>query len=109
MSLRVDRLRETREKRGLTQRQLSIRCSIGENQINKFENGGGEPSLATITAIARELNLSVDYLLGLSDNELGQLGDTHLNQNEQDIVNVLRREGWLGLIRFCTERMAKSG
>lgn len=74
-SLAADRLRNVRENRGLTQRELARLCAIGENQINKYENGGGDPSLANLKVIAKVLGVSTDYLLGLSDHPLGSINE----------------------------------
>lgn len=67
MVLRADRLRAAREQRGLKQRELSEMCGMGETQINKYENGAGDPSATNLHAIATVLGVSTDYLLGLSD------------------------------------------
>jgi transcriptional regulator with XRE-family HTH domain len=74
-SLVADRLRRVRENRGLTQRELARLCGIGENQINKYENGGSDPSLANLKVIAQVLEVSADYLLGLSDHPIGSLNE----------------------------------
>ena len=70
------RLREIREKRGLSQRQ-SVRmiAKIGVTQdcnsdvIGKYERGERLPSCYKLHDICAALNVSADYLLGLSDKE----------------------------------------
>ena len=70
------RLREIREKRGLSQRQ-SVRmiAKIGVTQdcnsdvIGKYERGERLPSAYKLRDICVALNVSADYLLGLSDKE----------------------------------------
>ena len=70
------RLREIREKRGLSQRQ-SVRmiAKIGVTQdcnsdvIGKYERGERSPSAYKLRDICVALNVSADYLLGLSDKE----------------------------------------
>jgi transcriptional regulator with XRE-family HTH domain len=106
--LRGDRIREKREERGLTQRELARLCGFGINQITRYEIELSQPTAEHLKIIAEKLAVSSDYLLGLTSNEQGQLGDSELSEQERDVLDVLRREGWLGLIRFCTERMAKS-
>ena len=71
-----NRLREIREKRGLSQRQ-SVRmiAKIGVTQdcksdaIGKYERGERFPSAYKLRDICVALNVSADYLLGLSDKE----------------------------------------
>jgi transcriptional regulator with XRE-family HTH domain len=108
LTLRGDRIREKREERGLTQRELARLCGFGINQITRYEIGLSQPTAEHLKIISEQLGVSADYLLGLTTNERGQLGDTTLSEQERDVLEVLRHEGWLGLIRFCTERMAKS-
>jgi transcriptional regulator with XRE-family HTH domain len=76
MPLRSDRLRETREARGLTQRDLATLSGINEYQISRYENGKSDPSTAFLELIARHLDVSADFLIGLSDYPHGQFGET---------------------------------
>jgi transcriptional regulator with XRE-family HTH domain len=65
--LRRDRLRAAREKLGLTQHELAKACGLSINQINRYENGTTEPSASALAAVAHKLDVSIDYLLGLTD------------------------------------------
>src|SRR5262249_8486806 len=105
--VRGERLREIRESRGLTQRQLAEICHIGINQLHRYENGKTEPSATTLALIARALNVTTDYLLGLSSDSQGRLVKSDLDDNELDVVNAYRRDGWIGIIRLGTDRIAK--
>lgn len=66
-SLRVDRLRAARERRGLTQHELARLCGFGLNQIARYENELAEPLSSAVAKLAQVLDVSTDYLLGLSD------------------------------------------
>jgi len=107
MSLRTDRLREIREQHGWSQRELARLCGLGEAQIHRYESGISEPSAKYLTFLAKTLEVSTDFLVGLSDHPRGQFGDTILNEQEQAVVQVLRDEGWKGVIQFSAERLAK--
>ena len=70
------RLREIREKRGLSQVQLAkMIAKIGVIQyckseaIGRYERGDRFPSAYKLRDICVALNVSADYLLGLSDKE----------------------------------------
>jgi transcriptional regulator with XRE-family HTH domain len=76
MPLRADRLRAIREKRGITQRELASLCGINEYQVSRYENDKSDPSTAYLELIARHLDVSADYLIGLSDYPHGQFGET---------------------------------
>ena|SRR5579859_17717 len=106
--LRGDRIKTTREALGLSQRELAHLCGLGTNQIHRYENGKSDISGTYLAIIAKKLGVSADYLLGLSDDPHGILSPVDLNLHEQDTVDALRRDGWLGVIRLATDRLAKN-
>lgn len=65
--LRVDRIKEMRERQGFSQRQLARMCGFSIHQVHRYENGMTEPSATALATLAEKLNVSTDYLLGLSD------------------------------------------
>ena len=62
------RLRETREQRELEQASLSALSGIPATSISHFEAGRRRPSLANLRNLADALKVSIDYLLGRTDN-----------------------------------------
>lgn len=105
--LRIDRLRELRERLGWSQRELARRCGLGESFINRYESGISDPSAANIKLIAEALGISADYLLGLSDEPRGQMGDGQLTDDERAVLDAYRRSGWAGLARLLAEALEK--
>lgn len=57
------RLRSLREKRGLTQKELSRLAGIDVMLVSRYERDLGYPALETVIGIARALEVSLDYLL----------------------------------------------
>lgn len=104
ITLRVDRLREARERLGWSQRELARRCGIGEVQVSRYEAGAGDPSVANIKLMAETLELSTDYLLGLTDAHNGHL---ELKEDELVMLDAYRRAGWPGVARLMAEMMEK--
>lgn len=107
IALRPDRLRKLREQQGLSQRGLARLCGLGEAQVNKYENGQFDPSSGYLKVIAEKLGVSTDYLLGVTDDPRGHFGDGTLNDDERDMLDTFRREGWTGVIRLGAERLAR--
>lgn len=63
------RIRELRERNGLTQKEVAKLVGVGQTQIANMESGRVmPPSLALATEFARIYGTSVDYLLGLTDD-----------------------------------------
>lgn len=107
MPFRSDRLRESRDKKGLTQRALAQLCGFTEFQVSRYETGKTEPTASSLELIAKHLDVSSDYLLGLSYDPRGQLGDSVLSEEEHTVLETLRREGWPGIFRLGADRIAK--
>ena len=61
------RLQEVREKRGFSKKQLADILQITPRAYQYYEEGKREPPYDRLVALARELNVSIDYLLGLTD------------------------------------------
>lgn len=60
------RLRSARIAAKMTQSQLARLLGMSQNGYSVYEKGTGEPSLTTQAKIARILNCSADWLLGLT-------------------------------------------
>ncbi len=103
----TQRLREIRETKGLTQRELARRCNLGINQINRYENGTSDPISENLKIIAQELEVSTDYLLGLTDDPQGIAAPGDMQPDEREVLDTYRRDGWLGLIRLGGDRLSK--
>ena len=64
----AERLRDCRKKGGYTQRDVSIYCDMTEKAYQNYELGTHEPKLSIIMRIAEFYNVSIDYLVGLTDD-----------------------------------------
>ena len=62
------RLKELREKRGISQVTLASALNLSQNSISRYETGEREADYTTLIAIADYFGVSVDYLLGRTDN-----------------------------------------
>lgn len=57
-----------REAAGLSQTELAAKLGIHPSTLNGYEKGNHDPKSNGWIAIAKICNVSVDYLLGLTDN-----------------------------------------
>ena len=62
------RLRQIREKQGLTQKQFAEKIGATERGVRHYENGEREPAFRVIISILDNVDVSADYLLGRTDN-----------------------------------------
>lgn len=67
MNIFSERLKELRKKRGYTQAELAKYMNMRQGSYTKWETGMTEPRIDSIIPLARILNTTADYLLGLTD------------------------------------------
>jgi len=63
-----NRLKELREKFGLSQIELGNRLGVTQQSVFAWERGKTSPQIQTAITLAQFYGVSLDYLLGLSDN-----------------------------------------
>lgn len=61
------RIRERRKELNLTQIELANAAGVHQRQISKYENDKNEPASLTLMALSKALNVSADWLLGITD------------------------------------------
>ena len=90
------RLREVRERGGLGQAELSTLSGIPATSISHFEAGRRKPSLVNLRNLADALKVSVDYLLGRTDNPVAHVDavafrDEHLySPQDRELLDDFR-------------------
>ncbi|MDE6550443.1 MAG: helix-turn-helix domain-containing protein [Clostridia bacterium] len=62
-----ERLNEILLENNLSQNALAQRIFMSQSVVNNYCTGKREPSLDVLSSICKELNVSADYLLGLTD------------------------------------------
>lgn len=62
------RLRQCRKEKGLTQREVAIYCNVAKNTYQNYELMTREPKLEIVLEIAKFFDVSLDYLVGRTDN-----------------------------------------
>lgn len=79
-----NRIKELREKRGISQEELANEVNLSNQVISFYENGKREPKIEKWQKLADYFNVSVPYLQGT----VGEYIDIHdLNEEEQDAYN----------------------
>ena len=63
-----ERLKELRLSKGLTMEQLGKEIETTRGTIGNFENGNKKPSLDMLIKIANYFDVSIDYLVGRTDD-----------------------------------------
>ena len=73
-------------------------------QVWRWESGKGDPSADALVDLAKVLNVSTDYLLGVSDNPAPNNEPGQLSLQEWEIVTALRRGDLKTAMRVMSEQ-----
>lgn len=76
------RLKEVLEELEVKQSELAKSCYITEATISNYISGKQLPKLGVVERIANRLNISVDYLLGLSDIKSYYYNEDYLDEEK---------------------------
>lgn len=61
-----ERMKEYREREGLTQEQLAERLNVSRQAVAKWERDGGLPDIENLIELSRRMGVTLDELLGLT-------------------------------------------
>lgn len=88
------RIREMRERRNMTQAELSTCINVSKATISNYENGENAPSMEAFIKIAIGLNCSAnellqDYIEEKNDFYFRQMVNRLLTMNNENIKEVI--------------------
>lgn len=99
------KLKDIRERQGLTQAELAARAGVSAGLIGQIENGRVQPSLQTVQKVSSVLGVSPCYLV------LDEMGsDSMIRQMSPDLKELIcdeKVQSVLRLICNCTEKELK--
>lgn len=67
-----DRILNSLQKKGMTQRELARRVGVTEAVMSRYISGDREPKPEMLANIATALGVTSDYLLGIENDEFNQ-------------------------------------
>ena len=66
----IIRLKNLRKTQNISQLKLAMDLGMNQNSISRYETGERQADYETLIAFADYFNVSIDYLLGRTDNPL---------------------------------------
>lgn len=84
------RIKEIRKKRGISQRELARRINKSYSVVCGYESNAQLPPLDVAISIAHVLNISLDYLVGITEEEVYSLSG--LTGRQKEIMEMLVAE-----------------
>ena len=85
-----DRLKLARKRAGMTQKEVAARAGITESTYCGYETGKRQPDALRIKQLARILDVTGDYLLGLEDIDVIPPADD-LTADELELLELYRQ------------------
>ena len=79
------RVKELREKAGLSMDLLAKQLGITKSRINMWENNGTVPRMDVLVELANFFNVTTDYLLGNDDASNLSLNNAKLNSLQRNL------------------------
>ena len=90
----AERIKQLRKRLHLNQSDFCKNLGIKQSTLSSYENGTVSPSNEVLYAIAKQYHVSLDWLFGISDNEisLASMGDVVNFLLEMNEIRELRYE-----------------
>ena len=85
-----NRIQELRKERNITQVALSTQIGVSQETISAYENEKHDPSLENLIKLSKYLNVSIDYILYLSDCRRPESSD-QLSGEEIQLLDMFRQ------------------
>ena len=79
------RVKELREKSGLSMDQLAKQLGVTKSRVNMWENNGTVPRMNVLVELAKFFNVTTDYLLGNDDTSNLSLNNTRLSTLQRNL------------------------
>ena len=89
--VRGERIKYLRTIQQISQTDLALAVGTNQARISKYENGESDANGDTVAALARSLNTTTDYLLGLTDDPSLHIESDGLNEIERAAIAARRR------------------
>lgn len=84
------RIKEVREKRGLTQQMLGDRINKSKSAVSSYETGSQAPPIEVLISIASVLNVSLDYLVGKDNRQILSLQS--FTDRQKNVIHLIIKE-----------------
>lgn len=102
------RIHDRREQLNLSQADLGELVGKDQNSIWRYESGRVQPTAEVLADLARALQTTADYLLGVSD-EVTPIGESNLTSLEREAIAILRSQDTETQRRIVTAIRALAG
>ncbi len=97
------KLKALRLEKGVTLREVSVSIDSSESLLSKYERGSSEPGLRPLKKLSDYYNVSLDYLLGFTEERQPDTSLDKLTELFSNLTEVKKREV-IRYIQFINEK-----
>ena len=85
----MNRIRELREAKKMTQLRLSVELEVSQETVSAYESGKHFPSYTALVKLSDIFGVGIDYLMGRTDVPL--FYKTEITKEEQFLLSAYRQ------------------
>ena len=87
----MNNIRSLRKEKHISQTRLSTELEVSQETISAYENGKHYPSAKSLIKLRDLVGVSIDYILGLTDQRYPALQRSDLAEDEQLLLHTYRK------------------
>ena len=87
-----NRIRQLRKELHLTQKQLADKINVSSQVISNWERGYTEIGKEDLKELAKALDCSTDYIIGISDNKEPLYRKAGVSENDYNNLSTYQKE-----------------
>ena len=87
----MNNIQALRKEKHISQTYLSILLEVSQETISAYENGKPNPSTKSLIRLREIFQVSIDYILGLTEDRYPTAQRSDLSQDEQSLLHAYRQ------------------
>lgn len=84
----MNRIREARKQKGMKQTDLCKRVGVSQATLSSWESGKFEPNAAAWVNLSKQLNVSIEYLMGAMGSNAVTEKEMALQKELQELIDA---------------------
>ena len=87
----MNNIQSLRKEKRISQTRLSIELEVSQETISAYENGKHYPSVKSLLKLRELFGVSIDYILGLTDQRYPVIEKSDLSEDELLLLQTYRQ------------------
>lgn len=87
----MNNIRSLRKEKHISQTRLSMELEVSQETISAYENDKHYPSAKSLIKLRDLFDVSIDYILGLTDQRYPSIQRSDLAEDEQILLRTYRK------------------